>query len=221
MMSCNNSAENQSEVKEPTTAQIPEGKESALGTEEKSNTKTIVFFGDSLSAGYGVDETEAFPAITQAIIDSIGLNYKVINAGLSGETTAGGRQRLNWVIKDAPDFFVLELGGNDGLRGIPHQETTENLQDMISQVWSKNPDTKIILAGMESPPNMGSDYTNGFRQIFKDIAEANPAVVLIPFLLETVGGIPELNQRDGIHPTADGHKLVAAHVWKTLGPLLQ
>ena len=177
--------------------------------------KIILFFGNSLTAGYGIEPTEAFPSLIQQIIDSVGLNYKVINAGLSGETTASGKNRVQWVLRQKVDVFVLELGGNDGLRGISTDETRRNLQEIIDIVKSENPETFIVLAGMQIPPNMGQLYSTEFRQIFPDIAQANDAV-LIPFLLEGVGGERDLNQRDGIHPTAEGHKIVAQNVWTAL-----
>jgi len=177
--------------------------------------KIILFFGNSLTAGYGIEPSEAFPSLIQQIIDSVGLNYKVINAGLSGETTASGKNRVQWVLRQKVDVFVLELGGNDGLRGISTNETRRNLQEIIDIVKSENPETFIVLAGMQIPPNMGQLYSTEFRQIFPDIAQANDAV-LIPFLLEGVGGERDLNQRDGIHPTAEGHKIVAQNVWTAL-----
>ncbi|AXT20918.1 arylesterase [Flavobacteriaceae bacterium AU392] len=190
-------------------------------TENKTTNKTILFFGDSLTAGYGLDDVnDAFPALIQTTIDSLQLNYTVINSGLSGETTSGGRNRLNWVLNQSIDIFVLELGANDGLRGIPLTETRDNLQVMIDLVKEKNPEVKIVIAGMQLPPNMGQDYTTEFRNIFPEIAKQNDAY-LIPFLLENVGGIAELNQADGIHPTIEGQKIVAANVWKVLKTALK
>jgi acyl-CoA thioesterase-1 len=181
--------------------------------------KTILFFGNSLTAGMGLDPEKAFPGIIQEKIDSLALQYRVINAGLSGETTAGGENRIDWLMNQKVDIFVLELGANDGLRGIPLSETRENLQAIIDAVKSKNPNTTIVLAGMQIPPNMGQDYTGEFRQIFPNLAEKNEAY-LIPFLLENVAGIPELNQADGIHPTEEGQEIVAQNVWTILRPLL-
>lgn len=195
------------------------GEESAVA-EKKKETKSILFFGNSLTAGYGLDTEEAFPAIIQKKIDSLNLGYKVINAGLSGETTAAGKNRIDWVLKQNVDVFVLELGANDGLRGIPISETRNNLQDIIDFVREKNPETEIILAGMQIPPNMGPEYTSEFRNIFPELAEKND-VHLIPFLLEDVAGNPELNQQDGIHPTAEGQRILAENVWEQLRPILQ
>ncbi|HEU5165123.1 MAG TPA: arylesterase [Chitinophagaceae bacterium] len=181
--------------------------------------KTIVFFGNSLTAGYGISPSEAFPAIIQKKIDSLGLPYQVINAGVSGETSSGGKTRIDWILREPVDIFVLELGANDGLRGTLLSETKKNLQDIIDKVKAKYPDTKLVFAGMEIPPNMGQAYTTEFRNIYTDLATKN-SMTLIPFLLEGVGGEPELNQADGIHPTAEGHLIVAENVWKQLEKLL-
>ncbi|TMI90134.1 MAG: arylesterase [Bacteroidetes bacterium] len=190
---------------------------------KESNTnikkKTIVFFGNSLTAGYGVSPSEAFPAIIQKKIDSLGLPYNVINAGVSGETSSGGKTRIDWILREPIDIFILELGANDGLRGTPLSETKKNLQDIIDKVKEKYPDSKLVFAGMEIPPNMGQAYTTEFRNIYTDLAAKNK-MTLIPFLLEGVGGEPELNQADGIHPTAEGHLIVAENVWKQLQKLL-
>ncbi|MFO7721578.1 MAG: arylesterase [Gillisia sp.] len=186
---------------------------------EKSESGVILFFGNSLTAGMGLDPNEAFPAVIQQKIDSLGLSYEVVNAGLSGETTAGGKNRITWVLSQDVSVFVLELGANDGLRGIPLEETRKNLQEIINTVREKNPDTQIILAGMQIPPNMGQEYTSDFRNIFPELAEKNDAH-LISFLLEDVAGNPELNQGDGIHPTAEGQKILAKNVWEVLGPVI-
>jgi acyl-CoA thioesterase I len=182
--------------------------------------KTILFYGNSLSAGLGVEPNEAFPALVGDIIDSLNLNYQVVNAGLSGETTAGGKSRISWVMRKPVDVFVLELGGNDGLRGIPLTDTRRNLQAIIDTVRAKSPQARIVMAGMQIPPNMGVTYTKEFRELFKQIADRNE-LILIPFLLEGVGGDPKLNQPDGIHPTVAGHQIVAQTVWTVLEPLLQ
>ena len=187
--------------------------------EASNNSKTILFYGNSLTAGYGVGLENAFPAQIEQKLDSLQLDYDVVNAGVSGETTAGGLSRLDWVLNQKVDIFVLELGANDGLRGIPLTETRSNLQAMIDLVREKNPDTKIILAGMQIPPNMGPDYTAEFKKLWTDLASKN-GVKLIPFLLEGVGGVPELNQADGIHPTEAGHKLLADNVWEVLEGVL-
>ncbi|WP_394345720.1 arylesterase [Gelidibacter gilvus] len=184
-----------------------------------TKNKTILCFGDSITAGYGLDDSnDAYPALLQQKIDALDLNYTVINSGVSGETTAGGRSRIDWVIKQKVDLFLLELGANDGLRGVALSETRANLQAIIDVVKEKSPDTTIILAGMELPPNMGQEYTNGFRQLYADLAAKND-VAFIPFILKDVGGIAELNQGDGIHPNVEGHKILADTVWETLEPL--
>ena len=186
---------------------------------KKEEMKTILFFGNSLTAGYGLDPSEAFPALIQHKIDSLGLPYKVINAGLSGETTAGGKNRIDWLLRQKIDVFVLELGANDGLRGIPVTETAKNLQAIIDKVKSKYPDVKMVLAGMEIPPNMGGRYAAEFRVIFRQIAEKND-MAFVPFLLEGVGGMRDLNQGDGIHPTEKGHRILAKNVWDVLEDVL-
>jgi len=180
----------------------------------------IMFYGTSLTAGLGLQQEEAYPALIQKKIDSLDLPYQVVNAGLSGETTAGGRSRIDWVLNQEVDVFILELGANDGLRGVPVEESRRNLQAIIDAVRENNPDVRIILAGMQMPPNFGRVYTEDFSRMFPELAEDND-VLLIPFLLENVGGIPELNQRDGIHPTAEGQRIMAETVWQVLKPELQ
>ena len=180
-----------------------------------TKNKIIVCFGNSLTAGMGLEPDEAFPALLQGKLDSLQLDYKVINAGLSGETTASGKNRLNWVLNQKVDIFILELGANDGLRGIPLSETRNNLQSIIDMVRQKNPITKIILAGMQIPPNMGDAYTTEFRDIFPELAKKNNTAI-IPFLLKDVAGIPALNQEDGIHPTKEGQAIVTQNVWEIL-----
>ena len=181
--------------------------------------KTVVFFGDSLTAGYGVEPDEAYPALIQGKIEEAGLAWRVVNAGLSGETTAGGLRRLDWVLRQPVDVFVLELGGNDGLRGIPPGTTRSNLSAMITRIRERHPDVTVVLAGMQMPTNMGPDYTQQFAAVFPEVARETGAV-LIPFLLEGVGGVPSLNLPDGVHPTPEGHAIVAETVWRTLRPLL-
>jgi len=192
---------------------------SAKNVDSAVSKKTIVFFGNSLTAGYGLSPSEAFPAIIQNKIDSLGLPYKVINAGVSGETSSGGNGRIVWILKQPLDVFVLELGANDGLRGIPLSETKKSLQSIIDKVKAKYPEAKLVLAGMQIPPNMGVTYTTEFRNIYPDLAKKN-AAMLIPFLLEGVGGDLKLNQQDGIHPTAEGHHMVAENVWRVLEQVL-
>lgn len=182
-----------------------------------ASKKNVLFFGDSLTAGYGLSDPsdEAYPAVIQHKIDSLKLPYKVINAGVSGETTAGGLGRIDWVLKQKVAVFILELGANDGLRGIAVDETRKNLQAIIDKVKAKYPNAKIILAGMQVPPSMGADYANSFKAVFPEVAKKNK-IDLVPFLLAGVGGNPKLNQGDGIHPTAEGAKIVANNVWQVL-----
>lgn len=188
-------------------------------TAVRSGEKVILFFGNSLTAGYGLDTEEAFPALIQDRLDSLELNYTAINSGLSGETTSGGLNRLGWVLNQKVDIFVLELGANDGLRGVPLKETRANLQAIIDLVHKKNANTEIVLAGMQIPPNMGEAYTTEFRKIFPELAEENK-VGLVPFLLDGVAGNRELNLEDGIHPTAEGQKIVMENIWDVIGDMV-
>jgi acyl-CoA thioesterase-1 len=190
-----------------------------VGAGAAEKTKTLLFFGDSLTAGYGVDPDEAYPALIQRKLTEAGRPWRVVNAGLSGETTAGGLRRLDWILRQPVDVFVIELGGNDGLRGIDPAATRSNLIAMIERVRQRYPDVTVVLAGMQLPTNMGPDYTQAFAAIYPEIAKES-RVTLIPFLLDRVGGVPSLNQADGIHPTAEGHRIVADTVWLTLEPLL-
>ena len=182
--------------------------------------RNILVFGNSLAAGYGLDPVQAFPSLLQQRIDSLNLPYRVVGSGLSGETSAGGLARIGWVLRQPVDVFVLELGANDGLRGLDLAATRRNLQAIMDTVRAKNPDVKLVLAGMQMPPNLGKKYTTDFKNLFPELAEKNNAA-LIPFLLEGVAGIPALNQPDGIHPTAEGHRIVAENVWAVLRPLLE
>ncbi|MEJ2145995.1 MAG: arylesterase [Acidobacteriota bacterium] len=179
----------------------------------------LLVLGDSLTAGYGLDPSQAYPAQLQKKIDAAGLDVEVVNAGLSGETSAGGARRVNWLLRRRVDILLLELGANDGLRGISLDSTRKNLQHIIDETHDRYPHAQVVIAGMLVPPNLGPDYSQRFRDLFRELAEKNQAT-LIPFLLEGVAGKPELNQADGIHPTPDGHKLVAENVWKVIRPLL-
>jgi len=182
--------------------------------------RVVLFLGDSITAGYGLDPSQAFPALIQQKIDAQRWNFKVINAGQSGDTSAGGLGRMDWLLKNKIDVLVLELGANDGLRGLPVENSKKNLQAIIDHTKDKYPEAKVIVAGMKVPPNMGGDYGRKFEAVFVDLAKNNNAP-LIPFILEGVGGLPELNLADGIHPTAKGHEIVAANVWKVLEPVLR
>ncbi len=188
--------------------------------EEEGERRTILFFGDSLTAGYGLDEERAFPTVVQARIDSLGMPFEVVNAGLSGETSSGGLRRIDWLLRRKVDVLVLELGANDALRGVPLEVTRESLQGIVEKIKAKYKDVKIVVAGMEAPPNLGDEYTQGFRGIFRDLAKRNDAA-LIPFLLEGVAGNSELNLPDRIHPTEEGHQIVAENVWRVLAPVLR
>jgi acyl-CoA thioesterase I len=181
--------------------------------------KTLVFLGNSLTAGLGVQPTEAFPALVAEKIRAAGLPFEVQNAGLSGDTSAGGLRRIDWLLQRPIDLLVLELGANDGLRGHDLKSIKANLQSIIDKTRAKNPHVKIVLAGMQMPPNMGADYANGFATVYSELAKENNAT-LIPFLLEGVGGHRDLNQQDQIHPSAAGHRIIADLVWRTLEPIL-
>ncbi len=196
---------------------VPVGNAAAQAPENQP--ETILFFGNSLTAGYGVGPEHAFPALIQQKIDSLRWPFRVVNAGLSGETSSGGLRRINWLLRRKVDIFVLELGGNDALRGIDLRITRANLAAIMHRVHKKYPKARLVIAGMQVPPNLGQEYAKAFRQMFPQLALATGAS-LVPFLLDKVGGIPELNQPDGIHPTAAGHRIVAGNVWKTLKPLL-
>lgn len=181
--------------------------------------KVILFFGDSLTAGYGLSTEEAFPALIEKELNKSDKKVRVVNAGLSGETSAGGLSRIDWILRQPVDVFVLELGANDGLRGLPIEQTRKNLQSIIEKVKAKYPDCKIVLAGMMVPPNMGKQYTDEFKSIYPDLAKNNKAT-LIPFILEDVGGIEKLNQADGIHPNVEGHKIIANNLKKVFEKLI-
>jgi acyl-CoA thioesterase-1 len=186
----------------------------------QDSPKRILFFGDSITAGYGIDEDEAFPALIQQKIDSLNWSFEAVNAGLSGETSAGGLRRVDWMLRQPVSVFVLELGGNDGLRGIDLDATKENLQKIIEKVEAKYPGAEIVVTGMQVPPNLGPEYTKKFKSMYPELAKKNDAT-LIPFLLKGVGGNENLNQADGIHPTAKGHQVIAKTVWDTLKPILK
>ncbi len=200
----------------------PENTASTVPTAAKeiSKKKTIVFFGNSLTAGYGLaDVATGYVALIQQRLDSLGFSYNAVNAGLSGETSAGGNERVDWVLKQPVDIFVLELGGNDALRGIQPEETVKNLGSILEKVKSKYPNVKLVLAGMEAPPNMGQAYTTAFRAMYPTLAKAHSAT-LIPFLLKNVGGNPDLNQGDRIHPNEKGQIIMRETVWEVIAPLL-
>ncbi len=180
----------------------------------------ILFLGTSLTAGYGLDPSQAYPALVEARIRSGGLPYRVVNAGVSGETSAGARRRIDWLLRQKIAVLVVETGANDGLRAQDPASTRENIQAIFDRVRLQTPPPKLVLAGMQALPNYGREYAARFRALYPELAEANRAV-LIPFLLEGVAGVPRLNQEDGVHPTAEGHRIIAEAVWKALAPLLR
>lgn len=182
---------------------------------------TLVFFGDSLTAGYGLDNpaAEAYPALIQQKVDAEHLPWRIVNAGLSGETTAGGLRRVDWILRQPVDIFVLALGANDGLRGIDPDVTRDNLKQIVDRVRARHPRARIVVAGMQMPAAMGEEFSLRYRNVFPTVAK-NANATLLPFLLEGIAGKPDLNQPDGIHPTAAGHRLLAENVWKVIRPLL-
>jgi len=191
----------------------------AYSTEVRQREKVVLFLGDSLTSGYGVEEAQTYPARIQRKINSNRLNYKTINAGISGDTSSGALRRTDWLLKEPVDVLVLAIGTNDGLRGIPMEATEKNLEMIIDKVKAKNSQVKIIVAGMLIPPTMGRKYTDSFKEVFPRVAKKNGAK-LIPFLLEGVAGEPSLNLPDGIHPTAEAYEKVADNVWAVLRPMI-
>lgn len=185
------------------------------GPDANGGKKRIVVLGDSITAGYGLDPQEAYPALLQKKVDAAGLPYTVTNAGVSGDTTAGGLRRVAWALGKGADVLVVALGGNDGLRGISPEQTEKNLAGIIDKAREKNPAVKVVIAGMQMPDNMGAEFTAKFKGLFAKVAEEKKATV-VPFLLEGVGGIDSLNQQDRIHPTPEGQAKVAENVWKVL-----
>lgn len=179
-----------------------------------------MILGDSITAGYGLDPDDAYPALLQKKIDAAGLPFTVVNAGVSGDTTAGGLRRLNWALGQGADVLVVALGGNDGLRGIPPAQTEKNLTAILSRAKEKSPRARLVLAAMRMPDNMGRDFTEAFASVFPKVAK-DAGAALVPFLLEGVGGVDALNQPDRIHPTREGQQKVAENVWKVLQPVLK
>lgn len=189
----------------------------SLGADAVDNRPRIVAFGDSLTAGLGVATEDTYPARLQRRLDEQGLRYRVINAGVSGDTTAGGVRRVEWVLKSHPDMVILELGGNDGLRGLNVQETKANLERIIQRC--REASVMVVLAGMKLPPNYGADYTKAFEAIYPALAKRY-RVPLIPFFLDGVAGSASLNQADGIHPTSEGYRIISEKVLEQITPLL-
>lgn len=194
--------------------------DSSLSLPPAGNTPTIVFLGTSITAGLGVDPGQAYPAVIQRKLDSAGFRYQVINAGVSGETSAGALTRIDWILRQAPAVLLIETGANDGLRGQSPEAVRGNIQAIIDRTRERAPGTEIILAGMQALPNLGGDYVRRFIALYPDLAEKN-RVGLVPFILGGVGGVDSLNQADGIHPTPRGQEIVAENVWQVLESVLQ
>lgn len=185
-----------------------------------SQRPAVLFFGTSLTAGYGIDPEQAYPALIQQMIDSAGLDYRVINAGLSGETSAGAVRRADWVFRQPVSVLVLETGANDGLRGLPADSLRANIQGVLDRAKQLRPPPRLVLLGMRVPPNYGRTYSQQFESLYPQLAKSNGAV-LVPFLLDGVGGVRALNQPDGVHPTAEGQRKMAETVWRVLEPVLR
>ena len=195
------------------TSELDPARRSTLGSR-------VVFLGTSLTAGAGLeDQTDRFTDRLQAMADSAGLPFRMVNAGASGDTSAGGLRRISWLLRAPVDVLVLELGGNDGLRGLSPDSMKSNLQAVIDSTRTHYPEARLLLAGMQAPPNLGLAYASAFSSVFVELARENEGA-LIPFLLEGVAGVLEMNQADGIHPTPDGHRMVAQTVWRHLHPIL-
>lgn len=195
----------------------------AAPTTDSSTTQglRVLVLGNSIAAGRGVSPEKAFPARLQRKVDSLDWTVTIQNAGVSGETTAGGIRRIGWLLNEEVDVLLLELGGNDGLRGLDLSTTKDNLTSIIDTTLTTYPDAQVLLAGMRIPPNLGEDYTDQFRQIYPSVASQYERVTLLPFILDNVAGVDSLMQDDGIHPTAAGHRLVAQNVWTKLRPMLE
>jgi acyl-CoA thioesterase-1 len=197
-----------------------EPRESSPAPNVPADRPAVVFLGTSLTAGLGLEPEQAYPALIQRKIDSSGLEFRVVNAGVSGETSAGARRRLDWLLRQPAAVLVLETGANDGLRGLPPDSLRANIQAVFDGAKAISPAPKLVLIGMRVPPNYGRVYTERFEAVYPEVARQNGAK-LVPFLLEGVGGVPRLNQPDGIHPTAEGQRLMAETVWRVLEPLLR
>lgn len=203
------------------SVETPETKPTNMPENSTDNAAPVILcFGNSLTAGYGLEEDQAWPALLQYRLDSLNYDYEVVNAGLSGETTSGGLNRIEWVLNREVDILILELGANDMLRGLSVENTKENLIAILDIVLAKNPNTQIIIAGMMSPPNMGLEYENQFNKIYPDLARRYNAE-LIPFFLEGVASVEELNLPDGKHPNIEGQKIVLMNVWRALNAILE
>jgi acyl-CoA thioesterase-1 len=217
-VSCAQPDASPAEVRARATADAGPVERSRTADRAPSARPRIVFLGDSLTAGYGLAKEESVPSLIQARLHANGYPYEVINAGVSGDTSAGGLSRLDWSLEGDVRILVIELGGNDGLRGLPVAGLKRNLTEIITRARSRA--ITVVLTGMEAPPNFGAEYTNEFRQVYRDLADAHD-VTFMPFYLDGVAGIPSLNIADGMHPNADGSQIIARAVWRTLEPLLE
>ncbi len=207
------------ETKPAVTAQVPVESTTTMTSAATPGVRVLIV-GTSLTAGLGIDPDSAYPAVLQRLADSSGVRATMVNAGLSGETSAGALRRVEWLLQERADVVVVETGANDGLRGVNPDSTRANLVAIIARVREANPETRILLAQMEAPPNLGPRYTRAFHDVFMNVAR-DEGVTLVPFFLEGVAGVPELNQPDGIHPTEEGARLAARNMWKTLAPVLR
>ena len=205
----------------PATSSVASKDTSRFGDAgSRSTRKSVLIVGTSLTAGLGLDAEDAYPALLQQKVDSVGLHYEVVNAGLSGETSAGALRRVDWLLRGPADVVIIETGANDGLRGLNVDSTRANLRAIIAKVKAARPAARILLAQMEAPPNLGTKYTNAFHAMYQDVAKET-GVSVMPFLLEGVAGVSRLNQGDGIHPNEEGEQIVANNVWKALEPILR
>jgi acyl-CoA thioesterase-1 len=182
--------------------------------------KRVLFVGTSLTAGLGLDPSEAYPALLQAKADSLGLAVEMVNAGMSGETSAGALRRIDWLLRSPADVVVIETGANDGLRALDVDSTRANIDAIVARTQAARPAARVLLVQMEAPPNLGRDYTTRFHDMYPEIARRHN-ITLVPFLLDRVAGIRSLNQEDGIHPNSQGEKIVAENVWRMLGPAMR
>jgi acyl-CoA thioesterase-1 len=220
-LGCNEAGSPQTTARAQQELATTQASDSTAAATPADSTPAILFVGTSLTAGFGLPSPEqAFPALIQKKLDSAGYHVRVLNAGVSGETSAGGLHKADWLLERPFRILVLELGANDGLRGLDVNALKDNLQQFIDKAHAKYPDARIVVVGMEAPPNLGPRYTRQFHDAFREVAAKNHTA-LVPFLLEGVGGKSELNQDDGIHPNPEGHRILADNVWKTLEPIVQ
>jgi acyl-CoA thioesterase-1 len=214
-----NNATDSSETKNNMSERSDADSPAAVAAATAARTPVVLFFGTSLTAGYGLSPEQAFPTLIEKKARDEGVPIKVVNAGLSGETTAGAVRRIDWVLRTPADLVVIEGGANDALRGLSPAAAKANLEKLVAAVRAKQPQAKIALIQMEAPPNYGVAYTRSFRSIYADVARKEN-VPLLPFLLDSVAGIPRLNQADGVHPNVAGEKIVADNVWRALKPMV-